>query len=393
MRETFLYQINVTRDCNIRCSHCYISSETKANSRFMRADRFLSIIDQIVAHLQTADQYQHGEIHVVGGEPGMLGAAFFRDVVPEARRRLVSAKQVCGLRLVSNLLAPDALEIARMFDLVSTSYEVETRFSKRALELRWEERVRQLQMEGRNVAVTMSITRRATRKGAVPILEFFKSRGLHQIHLGFFVPSGDGLANSTVKADSGLARVVLVNEETSMAPSHEDTSQFLIEAADWYLSHRGQFPDMCINPIDSMLSAIEANEPIDDIVCPIISGCVDIDWNGNAGTCIQAGGNENVRWLGNVFETPINELVEQPSFRREVIKAAAPRRVCRTCDEYRVCMSGCGVLHDFWDEQGECPGFKRFIQYMRSKYAQGERSRMGRTAHMELSKKYQVLRQ
>ena len=50
---------------------------------------------------------------------------------------------------------------------------------------------------------------------------------------------------------------------------------------------------------------------------------------------------------------------------RKVLEAARPQKICRTCDEYRVCKSGCGVLFKFFDPtlDTECPGFKKFIKY------------------------------
>lgn len=367
MKETFLYQINLTRDCNIRCTHCYIHSDTKRKSETMSEEGFVRAVEQIVEHMNATDGYQHAEVHVIGGEPTMLGRQYFERVLPRVRALLAHCRTASSLRLVTNLLAEDSVVIARMFDLVSTSYEVETRFSKKALEDRWVERVRLLQAAGMSVAVTTAMTQPVIRFGATALLDQFLALDIKQIHLGFFVPSGDGLVNSAF-----------------LAPGHEETAGFLIEAAEWYLSRREAYSDMYVNPIESMLAAIEAGQPIDDIVCPIISGSVDIDWDGNACSCLQRGGNANADWAGNIFEIPISQLVKTMPFRREVVRATAPRRACRSCEEYKICMSGCGVLHDHWSGEGECPGYKSFIRHLRKRHSEGVRSRAhasGAAAH------------
>ncbi len=369
MRETFLYQINVTRDCNLRCSHCYIHSDNKAASRTMTTAQFLDLCRQITAHMQANPNYRHAEIHVIGGEPTMLGLAFYEEVVPTARTILSRMPQVHTLRLVSNLLGEESIAIARLFDFVSTSFEFATRFPKPALEERWRERIRTLQHDGKTVAVTTAITKPVIERGPAKLLEYFLELELHHVHLGFFVPAGDGLVHID-----------------TVAPTNEATSRFLIEAAEWYLPRR-ESHDMLVNPVESVLAAFEAGEPIDDIVCPIISGSVDVNWDGNAVTCIQAGGAEKPQWLGNVFKTPIRDFVKTPPFRREVALASTPRSACAGCDEWSVCMGGCGVLHGFWDGSGECPGYKGFLKHMRRHFDEGVRSRQGGTGQMNATLK------
>ena len=72
-RSTFLFQINVTRRCQLRCSHCYILSDKKDKSPDMSETEFLHIVAGIVEHMQAdhnfAQRYNHVDIHVIGGEP------------------------------------------------------------------------------------------------------------------------------------------------------------------------------------------------------------------------------------------------------------------------------------------------------------------------------------
>lgn len=359
--KTYLYQINVTRDCNLRCTHCYIHSDIKASSKTMIDEQIMHIAHGIVEHMKKIN-YQHAEIHFVGGEPTMLGLDFFKNNIPKFKEIVKNAGFSAEVMMISNLLHKDIVEICTYFDRITTSYEIDSRFvSKKGvykplLEQRWVDAVHDLQKAGIEVGVTTAMTKPVINFGARKLLDYFFEKGIKQIHFGFFIPEGDGLVN--------LADIM---------PEFAETSQFLIDSAEWYLEKRETEPNLWVNPFESMLSAIHSNEPLDDIVCPIISGSMDINWDGNAATCLEAGGAKEPIWAGNVFETSILKVAETNSFIKAVFEASKPQKICRKCDEYPVCKSGCGVLFKFYDPtlDSECPGFKKFIKYVRSKNEAG----------------------
>lgn len=361
MSKTFLYQINVTRDCNLRCTHCYIHSDVKKNSKKMILEQIEQIANGIVEHMDSIN-YEHAEIHFIGGEPTMLGLDFFEKAVPLLKSKLLDKKFTSEVMIVTNLLHKDILSICKLFDRVTTSYEPETRFvswkgnPKPKLEMQWVNNVHLLQNHGIEVGVTTAMTKQVISYGARKLLDEFYFRGIKQIHFGFFIPEGDGLVN-----------------KITVFPNFIDTSNFLIEASDWYLEKREIDNDLWVNPFESMLSAIHTEKPLDDIVCPIISGSMDIHWNGNAAPCLEAGGALNPDWSGNVFETSILEVSKNDNFMKKVRAASRPQTACHTCDEYKVCKSGCGVLFQYWNPvlDEDCPGFKKFIKYVRAKHQSG----------------------
>lgn len=354
-----LFQINVTRDCNLRCTHCYISSDKKAASKTMLEDQFVQVFEQIrdfmISDFNGNRKYQLADIHVIGGEPTMLGYEFYERTISKVKAILSDIPQQYQLCLVSNLITPEALKIARLFDIISTSYEIDTRFvsasgkAKPALEKKWVENVKALKEDGPEVNVTMAVTKQAVDFGAANILDYFFSNGFRGIHLGFFIPSGDGL----IYIDS-------------VFPLFEETTQFMIEATNWYLERRMVHKDLWVNPIESMIESIYHNKPMDDIVCPIIPGSLDIDWDGSTVTCIEAGGEIDAKSLGNVFYSSISEIMKSREYRRARNNAVVPNPNCIGCDELKSCQSACGVLHQYWNGKGECPGFKGFIKHIRS---------------------------
>ncbi len=363
--KTFLYQINVTRDCNLRCTHCYIHSDVKAGSKTMVDEQIFHIANGIVEHMKKIN-YRHAEIHFVGGEPTMLGLEFFKKNIPLFKNIVKKAGFSAEVMMISNLLHEDIVEIAKLFDRVTTSYEVQSRFVslkgvyKPKLEQKWLENVKLLQANGVDLGITTAITKPVVDFGAKNILNYFYDNGIKQIHFGFFIPEGDGLVNLN-----------------AIMPEFHETSDFLIESAEWYLERREIDRNLWVNPFESMLSAISSNEPLDDIVCPIISGSIDINWDGNSATCLEAGGSNSPEWSGNIFKTSIADVTATEHFMRKVLEASKPQKICRTCEEYPICKSGCGVLFKFFDPtlDKECPGFKKFIQYVRSKVDGGLKPR------------------
>lgn len=350
--NTFLFQVNVTRDCDLRCTHCYISSDKKYQSQFMTEDQFIDAMAKIADYLDHDDanrnHYQVAEIHVIGGEPSMLGVEFFEKTLPIVRERFSRSKKQVKLSIVTNLLQQRALEVARMFDEVSTSYEFFSRFNKQKQEDMWAANARQLMSEGGKVNVTMAVTKYATDLGAEHVLNFFDNMGFTNMHLGFFIPSGDGIVNMI-----------------DVFPPFHATSEFMIDATNWYMERRLERPELYVNPVESMIESIYLEAPIDDIVCPIVTGSLDIDWNGETVTCIEAGGEVDAPSLGNVFESDVIQILSDRPYKMEHRKAITPKPHCIGCDELPVCNSACGVLHQFWNGKGECPGFKQFIKYIR----------------------------
>jgi radical SAM protein with 4Fe4S-binding SPASM domain len=362
--KVFLFQVNVTRDCNLRCQHCYISSEMKALSNRMTVSQFLKIVKDIGEYMKNSGtETNHAEIHVIGGEPTLLGALFFDRVMPQAYEIM----QSYGIEfswefiLVSNLLSKEMMAIAPWFAKISTAYEPETRFPKEFHEKWWLRNVHALQEGGLDVAITTCMTKPVIEYGAANLCErIYNELGIKQMHFGFYIESGDGR-----------------KYRETVRPTFTATSNFLIESATWYFERRDKDSNLYVNPAESMLTSIHRDEPLDDIVCPIIAGSLDIDSSGNSLTCIQAGGEVDAPWEGNVFNQSISEVINGDKFKKRRREAARPHKACLTCDEYRVCKSGCGVNFLTWDEQSgdDCPGYKKFIKHMRSLHTSGLRPR------------------
>ncbi|WP_228732356.1 radical SAM protein [Pseudomonas sp. P9(2020)] len=381
-RTSFLFQINVTRRCQLRCSHCYILSDKKDKSPDMTEDEFLHVVKGIVDHMKKdfefARRYTFVDIHVIGGEPSMLGVDFFKSVLPKAKAMLEQIPQEVAFSIVTNLVTAEALSVARLFDKVATSYERSTRFNKVKQEEIWRSNVRTLMAESKNpgvsgpkdFSVTTALVRPVVQAGAASMIEELVELGFTKMHFGFFIPSGDGDLNSKL-----------------VQPKHSETAQFYCDALDWYVANRDKIDDLWINPCESWMTAVHQEIPMDDVVCPIVHGALDIDSDGRTISCIEKGGTNDYHSHGNIFEThevaqpdgsktvefttTISDVLTSPSYLREVVKAKRLPAACKTCDERHICKANCGVLHEQWNGQGECPGFKTFIKYARKRVEEG----------------------
>ena len=136
--NTFIFQVNVTRDCDLRCTHCYISSDKKKASAFMSEQEFTESIFKVADYMDndwnSARKYSRVEISVVGGEPSLMGVSFFENTMPAIKERFSHVNQKVKLSIVSNLLQKRAVTIVKMFDHITTSYEVDSRFTKQKQE-------------------------------------------------------------------------------------------------------------------------------------------------------------------------------------------------------------------------------------------------------------------
>lgn len=316
----------------------------------MTESQLLMTVEKIKKYIDKTGK--SAEIHIIGGEPTMLGLPFYNSVMPKIREILKDNEY--SLVLVSNLLSDDILEIAKKFDVVSTSYEPETRFLKEATKTRWEKSVSCLVDKGINLGATVAMTKQTINHGAENVIRYLiEDLSIKNIHFGFFIPEGDGLVNIS---------------ETM--PPFEMTSNFLIEVSKIYIDrYRGN--GIYINPVESMIASLHKNVAMNDIVCPIINGSIDINWDGNCNSCLEAGGSLNPQYSGNIYKNEIIEIVEHKNFKKEILFAKRPKKVCFDCEYQSICKGACSVLFKYYDDSSEdCPGFKRWISFLHGKNIQ-----------------------
>lgn len=353
--KSLLVQFNVTRDCNLRCTHCYISQDKKRHSYSMSSSFFDSGIEGLAQFIESesGQQFSEVDVHIIGGEPTLLGIDFFREKIGILRKLSSEGTIPVNVSIVSNLVTKDAVEICKLFDNVSTSFEFDSRFVSMKgrplirIENSWRTNVAALQDAGIKVNVTTAMTLPVINHGAYELLDYLYAMGFRGIHLGFFIVSGDGGKN-----------------KETMFPEFIQTSNFLIDAYKWYMEKVIIDPEIYVNPVESMIKSLVTGEENYDISCPIITGSIDIDSNGDVRTCTSSGGETFSATYGNMKEQPLELIYRSRMFSRERVMASIPDSKCGNCEYLHICKSACKVLQKHWSGEGECPGFKTFISYV-----------------------------
>ena len=101
-------------------------------------------------------------------------------------RRILLFSLKYSIILVTNLLSKDILEIAQMFDKVSTSYEPLTRFPKKKLFEMWEDSAKLLIDNNVDLGATVAMTKQTIDFGSKKLLDYLLSINLKNIHFGFY---------------------------------------------------------------------------------------------------------------------------------------------------------------------------------------------------------------
>lgn len=353
--KSLLVQLNVTRACNLRCTHCYISKEKKANHQKIDQKSFDIIIEKIGEFISTdtGREFSEVDLHIIGGEPTLLGEAFYAKNAGRLKEMSSRYGRTFNTSIVSNLATKDALRACMHFDSVATSYEFDSRFVSTKgrplihIENTWLENVRSLLREGKTVNVTSAITKPAVHHGAAKLLDHLYALGFRGIHLGFFVLSGDGDLH-----------------KDTMCPTFSETSNFLIEAYEWYKNKVETDGLLYVNPVESIIKSLSTNTPNFDISCPIITGSIDIDSNGDVRTCTSTGGEEGGLSYGNIYRESIEDIYNGRLFARERILSSIPNPKCQGCRYIDICRSGCKIMQKHWDGVTECPGFRSFMGHV-----------------------------
>ena len=345
--------LNLTRACNLRCTHCYITNVVKAHTDAMsEEDAIRTLRDFSEYYADFPDLWL--DVTFIGGEPTLLGQGWFDRVMPQAHALARDGPVPMRFSLATNLLSRDAEAIAGWFHVIATSWDPTTRFishsgaPKPALERVWSQRTQRLVDAGATVSVTATVTRPLIAMGVEPVLERLQSLSLSSVSFGFFIPAGEGGANAS-----------------DLLPEAIDHSRFLIEAGEWWLQSDRK---MDISPVASSLDAWRSGRDSLGTICPMINGSLAVDTDGSAHPCFEAGsGDHPVDQLPNVFRDSVAHALRHPVTLKARLEAGLGHPGCRDCEFRLRCRSGCGVLAQRWAPENdlECPGFRTFHRWAR----------------------------
>lgn len=321
-----LFHINVTRQCQLACSHCYIDQEIRDSGVAMSVDKMQEIADVI------GDT--HADVHIIGGEPTLVSIDTHKQYLS-----ILSKLKNSKTMIVTALQNARAVKVAKLYQNIATSYDPNARTEIN--NNKWLKRCIELRENGNNVHVCASLSQSVIDYGVSRTLDELYQFGFRAIHLAAMVPTINAL------------------KET---PDPITTSQAMIESAEWVLAKRQIDKNIFVSPFDGLLQGMGN---YDGLRCPAGESCVNIEPNGQIHACVAKGGE--IKDIDNNQIQSTKEQLDSNAYRLEVAQHNRPRVECFGCEFWTTCKGGCRVLAntDIAKNSVECAGFKVFLNYVK----------------------------
>lgn len=358
----FIFSLN--RECNLRCRHCFLSSEYRSGRQLMTIDTLEQYFTMLEAFLESGFHRLDDVTFLMGGaEVSVVEDAMFEEfaIRIEAFVHRVSerfTKITFHFGLHSNFINIstskfDCIERMsnrannRRYDFIAgTSYEKHSgRFHKPAVQDRWEKNIREFQ--SRNVPII--VVWAATREDAADhkeITTYLNSLGaLYRFVL--MIEVGDAADNP------------------DLLPSYAETVNFLRNI---FSDNGAGYPSLSPgNPfeIDRMTTIV-----VDPDGCVLISplhqnAVVRFEKTGefaDPSSTSPLAREPLIFKIGDSTQSEINEKMQklwrdcQALDRRYRIEAG-----CFSCPHYHFCRGGFMKLRPFYHQPDRCAGFKEFL--------------------------------
>jgi len=317
-----LYHINITKQCQLNCTHCYIPSEIRKNTDSMHLDKMREIADLIA---DTA-----AEVHIIGGEPTLVNIETHK-----AYLKILKPLKNTTIALVTALQNNRAVKIATLYDSVYLSYDPNARFE---IEInQWMERVNQLRACGINLQIGISMSKSVIKYGIIKALDELQNFGFKSIHLAAMVPTDNAIIET---------------------PDPRITSNAFIESAKWAMDVRKNGKEMFVTPFDGLMQ--NSTNGYDGLICPASQSSVNLMPTGAVSACVTKNISKQVD-IGTV-----GSEIKSNKYVREVMRHKRPRLECLDCDYWKTCQGGCRILanSEIAKKSTECAGFKVFLNYV-----------------------------
>ncbi len=324
-----LFHINVTRQCQLACSHCYIDQDIRDNSQSMSVDKMQEIADVI------GDT--NADVHIIGGEPTLLSMDTHKQYL-----LILSKLKNSKIMIVTALQNARAVKVAKLYQNIATSYDPNAR--TQINNDKWLKRCKELRANGNNVHICTSLSQSVISHGISTTLDEIYQFGFRSVHLAAMVPTANAL------------------EET---PDPILTSKAMIESAKWVIEKRKTTQDqddIFVSPFDGLLQGMSN---YDGLRCPAGESCVNVEPNGQIHACVAKGAEAKDIDMSQMQS--IEAQLSSNAYALEVAQHNRSRTECFACEFWTTCKGGCKVLANTHIAKNsvECAGFKTFLNYVK----------------------------
>jgi radical SAM protein with 4Fe4S-binding SPASM domain len=178
---------NVTRKCNMKCSHCYINADTKESITELTTEESKNLIDQIC-------EVSKPLLVLSGGEP------LLRPDIYELVRYGASKGLKMGLGSNGSLIDTDAAKKLKEAGIETVSISLDSHIPEqhdkfRGIQGSWEKAVNAIKVLRKNgvlVQVNTTVTQQNYSQ-IDEIMSLVEKLGVENFHLFFLVPTGRGV--------------------------------------------------------------------------------------------------------------------------------------------------------------------------------------------------------
>lgn len=336
-----------TNFCNVGCSHCYLTEEVRAD-RAKMSEETLQKTASMLEEMRLAQRKD--KVHVIwhGGEPLVLKPDYFWKAGEILDKIMPGHSESVQTSLIP--LREDHLPWikARLGGSVGTSMDFSARTIRGeplAYQELWMKKVEMCWRDGIMVIPGMTPSKNEIGRAA-EIVEWFASRGFSRFNIERY--------NSY-----GFAAPAL--------PSNREHSLFLIDMFAEVMrrmANGGEAP--MVRVLAAALGGVLNGTPGDRWGGSCTSDFIVIEPNGSLNNCPDKTSKDAA--YSNVVDG--FDGFARSSERRKWIRIQAVGHRgdhCRTCENNSWCKSGCPLTcNDLSREEGECSGYKSFLNYVRN---------------------------
>ncbi len=358
--------------CNLQCAHCFYLEKVKLYPEDKAWAMSPEVLERYVRDYIAAQQAPEVVFAWQGGEPTLLGLDFFRRAVA-LQRQYADGKVIHNALQTNGMLLDDewAAFLAEHRFLVGVSLDgpkaLHDRFRRDKSGRGSFDRV----MAGIGCLKrhkvefnTLTCVQRENAKRPLDVYRFLRESGVEFIQ---FIPIVERINDTR---EDGLQLVGPDAPEADIAPWSVDGpafGDFMIAIFDEWV--RRDVGTIFVQMFDVALEAWVGRNPSLCVFSATCGQAMALEHNGDLYSCDHYVYPEY--HLGNIMETPIEEMVSSPFQRRfGELKHDALPAVCRECPVRFACNGGCPKHRFCTTPEGEagwnylCAGYLRFFQHI-----------------------------
>lgn len=366
--------------CNLDCDYCYylekdaLYPEKKFNLSSFRMNE--EVLEKLIRDFIASQPQQKIEFVWHGGEPALLGIAYFRQAVALQKKyaggkEILNAFQTNGTLITdewAEFLAENNFLCGLSIDGPRKFHDAHRRFPNG--QGSWEKAVECARLFRKHGVEfnTMSVVNASNSKEPASVYEFLKSIGSRFMQ---FTPIAERIALDPSEplsiVDNRYDKAAAMMQENVRAA---DWGNFLCRIFDIWV--KNDVGNCFINYFDNTLAAYAGQQPSLCSMAPYCGCSLAVEHNGDVYACDHFV-FENYK-LGNLFEKNIAEMAksDQQLF-FEQRKQDTLSRQCQNCPFIKACGGDCPKNRFAKNEDGEfvsclCEGFRLFFNHTRKHF-------------------------